>query len=176
VEDLFSPFHSFTRTITGSISVQAAHLLNVISFGCSGCRKNQARNAAEMDRAHPLAESVSMNNRFHALGCSILIAISLAMVATISGNAHTPTDADGSTVSWYPLECCNNGDCRPVASVNPTPQGLLMTTVDGYVVIVGETQKRRPSRDNRWHVCLGEDIAEEANPPHVRCIFEPPNA
>jgi len=118
-----------------------------------------------------------MVNRFYTLGWSMLITISLALVDTIPGNAHTHVNPDGSTVSWYPMECCNNGDCRPVASIESTPRGLLMTTVDGYIVMVGETQNRRPSRDSRWHICLVEDdIAEEVNPPLVLCVFEPPNS
>jgi hypothetical protein len=114
-------------------------------------------------------------DRFYGLGRSALIGMSLALIASIPGKAHTHIDPDGSAISWYPIECCDNGDCRPVASIEPTSKGLLMTTVDGYRLIVGETQTRRPSRDNRWHVCLGEDVAEENNPPHVRCVFEPPN-
>lgn len=121
-------------------------------------------------------ENVLMVNRFHAFGCSLLIGMASIWLTSEPGQTHTHVYPDGATVSWYPLECCNNGDCRPVANVNQTPNGLLLTTFDGFVVIVGETQKRRLSRDNRWHVCLGEDIAEEANPPQVRCIFEPPNS
>jgi hypothetical protein len=117
-----------------------------------------------------------MVNLFYSLGRRTLIAIALALIASVPGKAHTYMNPNGATISWYPMECCDNGDCRPVATIEPTSKGLLMTTVDGYSVIVGETQTRRPSRDNRWHVCLVEDIAEEINPPHVRCIFEPPNS
>lgn len=113
--------------------------------------------------------------RFFSVWWGMPISLLLVMAVSIPARSHTHINPDGSTVSWYPAECCSNGDCRPVASVEPTPEGLLLTTVDGHMIVVSETHRRKPSRDNRWHVCLGEDIAEEANPPHVRCIFEPPN-
>jgi hypothetical protein len=87
--------------------------------------------------------------------------------------AHTHSNADGSTVSWYPHDCCDDGDCRPVANVVRAPHGLWMTTVDGLTVLVGPSNRRLPSRDLRWHVCINQDI--EAVPDTIRCVFEPPD-
>jgi len=86
---------------------------------------------------------------------------------------HTHVDSDGRTVTWYPPECCNNHDCRPVAAVRRANQGLWMTTVDGSTVLIGADQERRPSRDMRWHICLSEDIHHNTV---VQCVFEPPSA
>jgi hypothetical protein len=82
-------------------------------------------------------------------------------------------EADGTTVSWYPQECCHQGDCRPVVQVRRGPAGLWMTTSDGLTVLVGPRDARRASRDMRWHVCIALDDTETQK---IRCIFEPPNS
>ena len=74
-------------------------------------------------------------------------------------------------VSWYPTECCHDGDCRPVATVKRARNGLWLTTVDGYTILVGPKDVRRHSHDTRWHVCIG---TEQDDPtPRLRCVFEP---
>lgn len=88
--------------------------------------------------------------------------------------AHSHKSPDGRTTSWYPHECCHDGDCRPVTSIRPAPHGLWMTTVDGQTVLVGPDNRRLPSRDTRWHVCINPDI--EAVPDTIRCVFEPPDS
>jgi hypothetical protein len=88
--------------------------------------------------------------------------------------AHSHKNADGTTVSWYPQECCHDGDCRPVVKIVRAPHGLWMTTVDGNTVLVGPNNRRLPSRDLRWHVCINQDI--EATPDTIRCVFEPPDS
>jgi len=102
-----------------------------------------------------------------------LLAISALLILPAPALPHTHIDPDGSTVSWYPPECCNNRDCRPIAAIRRADQGLWMTTVDGATVLVGANQERRPSRDMRWHICLSEDIY---NNTVVQCVFEPPSA
>ena len=98
----------------------------------------------------------------------------LTAVAGLSHLAmsHVHVDSDGATVSWYPTECCHDRDCQPVASIRETPVGLWITTVDGQTLLVDRDEERRPSRDMRWHVCLGQlghnDVA-------VLCLFEPPS-
>jgi hypothetical protein len=92
----------------------------------------------------------------------------------LPASPHTHLEADGSAISWYPLECCRNGDCRPVASVKPAANGLWMTTVDGATVLVGPKDQLRPSRDMRWHICIGAGELDDG--PRVRCIFVPPNS
>jgi hypothetical protein len=86
---------------------------------------------------------------------------------------HVHSDPDGTVVDWYPKECCSNGDCRPVAKIVRASQGLWMTTVDGYTFLIGPNDKRLPSRDMRWHICINNDV--EADPGSIRCLFEPPD-
>jgi hypothetical protein len=103
----------------------------------------------------------------------ICIAIGLPAVLTKSVESHTHVEADGTTVSWYPQECCHQGDCRPVVQVQRGPAGLWMTTSDGLTVLVGPRDARRASRDMRWHVCIALDDTETQK---IRCVFEPPNS
>lgn len=87
-----------------------------------------------------------------------------------SAHTHIDDDDDGSKVTWYPIECCRDGDCRPVASFNRSWQGQWFTTVDGVTILADSRAERRPSRDMRWHICIGSD---DTQTPFVRCIFEP---
>ena len=87
-------------------------------------------------------------------------------------NSHVHVEPDGAAVSWYPTECCHDRDCQPVASIRETPVGLWITTVDGQTVLVDREEERRPSRDMRWHICLG---AFGHNDVAVLCLFEPPS-
>ena len=104
-----------------------------------------------------------------------LIGLAVVVQATLSIPAypHTHADRDSATVSWYPTECCHDGDCRPVASITPVRHGLWMTTVDGHTVLVGAADERRPSLDMRWHICLAAFHDEFT--PRIQCIFEPPD-
>ena len=95
------------------------------------------------------------------------------LIIAVPARAHDHKNTDGTMTSWYPKECCDDGDCRPVTRVVRARQGLWMTTTDGYTVLVGPNDKRLPSRDMRWHICISRDI--EALPETVRCIFEPPD-
>jgi hypothetical protein len=47
-----------------------------------------------------------------------------------------------------------------------------MTTVSGQTVLIGPNEARRPSRDMRWHICIGADAYWDMV---VQCIFEPPS-
>jgi hypothetical protein len=91
------------------------------------------------------------------------------------GWSHTYVGPDGKQVSWYPFECCHDHDCRPVATIKSAPNGLWMTTVDGLTVLVGPRDRRRPSLDNRWHICMGPGEMDDTGP-QIFCIFEPPNS
>ena len=103
-----------------------------------------------------------------------LVAAACVMVASLSQDArsHVHVLPDGTTVKWYPQECCHDRDCRPVAVVRAGPEGLWMTTVDGQTILIGRNDARRPSQDMRWHICLGPD---EHSHTVVQCIFEPPS-
>jgi hypothetical protein len=48
-----------------------------------------------------------------------------------------------------------------------------MTTVDGFTVLIGPNQSRRPSQDMRWHVCIGRDDIEPTTTSTIVCVFEP---
>src|SRR5262249_14982024 len=66
-----------------------------------------------------------------------------ALVAAIPALAH----------SWYPLACCSNMDCFPVAC-----DQLVETGSDWFYVPTGNLFKReqvQPSQDAHCHVCLG---------------------
>jgi hypothetical protein len=102
----------------------------------------------------------------------LLVAISASLALSAPAKTHTHVDADGGTVAWYPKECCHDRDCRPVANVQIAKQGLWMTTVDGMTVLVAADEERRPSRDMRWHICLGEDLDHNTV---IQCVFEPPS-
>ena len=101
----------------------------------------------------------------------------LAVAVSSSPNvadAHSHKNPDGTTTSWYPMECCHDGDCRPVSRIVRAPHGLWLTTVDNQTVLIGPNDRRLPSRDMRWHVCINHDI--ETVPDTVRCVFEPPDS
>lgn len=122
----------------------------------------------------PSAGQRVANRPAHRVAGLVLAGASLAMIASAdTARTHTHANKDGTTISWYPVECCHDGDCRPVASINRTRQGLWMTTVDGYKILADPREQRRPSRDLHWHICVGTDDTET---PIVRCIFEPSNS
>ena len=55
--------------------------------------------------------------------------------------------------SWYPLACCGNMDCFPVAC-----DQLVETGSDWFYVPTGNLFQReqvQPSQDHHCHVCLG---------------------
>jgi hypothetical protein len=86
--------------------------------------------------------------------------------------SHTHVSKDGSKTSWYPHECCHDGDCRPVASVTRAKHGFWLTTVDGHTVLVGSKDVRRSSQDARWHICIGPpDVLSHV--PVITCVFAP---
>jgi hypothetical protein len=107
------------------------------------------------------------------IACIIGMAMAAPAALAPSARSHVHVDRDGTAVSWYPNECCHNGDCRPVATVRRTAEGLWMTTVDGLTMLVGPHDKRMPSRDMRWHLCITPDDTDTQK---IRCIFEPPNS
>jgi hypothetical protein len=95
-----------------------------------------------------------------------------AYIAAFSpASAHVHHSPDGTSVNWYPTECCHDGDCHPASRVQALADGFLMTTEDGTTLFVNSQKLRRQSLDNRWHVCFGPGEF-----PAVLCIFEPPNS
>ena len=89
------------------------------------------------------------------LGASLIIA---ALVVAIPALAH----------SWYPLACCGNMDCFPVAC-----DQLVETGSGWFYVPTGNVFKReqvQPSQDQHCHVCLGRGREH----PSI-CAFVVPN-
>jgi hypothetical protein len=102
-----------------------------------------------------------------------LISSATVLVAP-AARPHVHTSPDGTVVDWYPKDCCSDGDCRPVDKVVRASQGVWLTTTEGFTVLVGPKDRRLPSHDARWHVCINP----MAEPPteSVTCIFEPSNS
>jgi hypothetical protein len=105
----------------------------------------------------------------------LLVGLAAILSMIMPARSHIHVDPDGQQVTWYPFECCHDHDCRPVAAINSAPRGLWMTTVDGLRVLVDPRDQRRPSLDQRWHVCMGPGEMDDAGP-QIYCIFEPPNS
>lgn len=103
-----------------------------------------------------------------------LLAVAALLALSPPARTHVHTDADGTSVDWYPKDCCSDGDCRPVIKVVPASHGLWMTTTDGYTVLVGPKDRRLPSQDARWHICINPTTEPPAD--SVICIFEPSNS
>ena len=89
----------------------------------------------------------------------IAVLIVAALVAAIPALAH----------SWYPLVCCGNMDCFPVAC------DQLVETVSGWLYVPTGNLFRReqvqPSQDHHCHVCLGRGGDHRSI-----CAFIVPNA
>jgi hypothetical protein len=77
---------------------------------------------------------------------------------------------------WYPVECCHSIDCAPVDSVGqivPTGGGVpqLVVTSKHGTAVVPQDLPRRPSKDNRMHVCMRSLNGIT----YVLCLFVPPS-
>ncbi|MEM9028931.1 MAG: 2TM domain-containing protein [Pseudomonadota bacterium] len=72
--------------------------------------------------------------------------------------------------SWYPYECCDDGDCAPVISTERLSLGQAIIVVSKFGrVEVPDSFPRRPSQDNQMHIC----ILRTPNGPIPRCFFVP---
>jgi hypothetical protein len=73
----------------------------------------------------------------------IVLLILAAIVAAIPALAH----------SWYPLACCGNMDCFPVAC------DQLVETVSGWLYVptgnLFDAEQVQLSQDHHCHVCVG---------------------
>jgi len=103
----------------------------------------------------------------------VLLAAVVWVLTAASGpaSAHVHHGSDGTTVDWYPSDCCHGGDCHPVSTIRAFGDGLVVTTDDGATLFISPRKTRRQSLDNRWHICF--DPSEDAE---IRCVFEPPNS
>jgi hypothetical protein len=88
----------------------------------------------------------------------IALLIVAAMLAAIPALAH----------SWYPLACCGNMDCFPVAC------DQLVETVSGWLYVptgnLFTREQVQPSQDHHCHVCVGHDRDHRSI-----CAFVVPN-
>jgi hypothetical protein len=109
---------------------------------------------------------------------TVRFTMAIAAVTTMAlqpAESHVHRNADGTTVDWYPKDCCSNGDCQPAKEIRHDSRGIWLTTIDNDTVLIGPADARLPSRDSRWHVCINKD--PEAVPgPSIRCVFEPSNS
>jgi hypothetical protein len=73
----------------------------------------------------------------------MILLIVATLVAAVPALAH----------SWYPLACCGEMDCFPIAC------DQLVETVSGWLYVpTGNVFKReqvQPGQDDNCHVCLG---------------------
>ena len=95
--------------------------------------------------------------------------ISALVIACAVSWAHSHVD-ERNKVTWYPIECCHDGDCRPAEQLKHAAGGEWFRTIDGVTILADQRVERRTSVDGRWHICIGVDDTET---PFVRCIFEP---
>ena len=85
--------------------------------------------------------------------------------------AHVHHDPDGKTVTWYPKDCCGDGDCKPVTEVQRVGAGIWLKTADGTTMFVDSKEPRQHSHDLRWHICVRFD--HDAQTLVLHCVFEP---
>jgi hypothetical protein len=109
---------------------------------------------------------------YRSISAIVLVAMSAAGIAAVtSARAHIHHSPDGTSVNWYPGDCCHEHDCHPVSRIHTLSDGFLMTTEEGTTLFVDAMRWRRPSQDSRWHICFGA-----GREPVVHCVFAPPNA
>jgi hypothetical protein len=73
---------------------------------------------------------------------------------------------------WYPRECCHDVDCAPVEKAETLPNGSLRLTSRVGTTDVPPSFPRRPSPDQRMHVCMVR-YSHLAGMEPV-CLFVPP--
>ena len=69
--------------------------------------------------------------------------------------------------SWYPQDCCHDGDCAPVKSIEYLADGFMrITTENGRSALFHKILPRQPSQDERMHACIYDG--------QPMCLFVPP--
>ena len=71
--------------------------------------------------------------------------------------------------SWYPSECCGGNDCAPALEARVVPEGLIVRTIHG-VVMIPASYEYRQSKDGRIHACMQKENGEAK----LLCAFRPP--
>jgi hypothetical protein len=67
------------------------------------------------------------------------------------------TVSEARAHEWYPWDCCSGYDCAPVMRSEPLPGGALRVTTQQGSVTIPAGFTRRPSEDDREHVCMRPD-------------------
>jgi hypothetical protein len=68
------------------------------------------------------------------------------------------------------MECCSNQDCQPAAALSTNTRGDITVRVGRQEFPIPSDLRRRPSPDNRIHVCLQYD---EFGVQFPVCLFVP---
>ena len=125
---------------------------------------NRGSEKARKDGCVAMLKSERTRRRVFAAAIAIGFSVQLSF-------AHVHHDPDGEIVSWYPKDCCGNGDCKPVTAVQRVGAGIWLKTADGTAMFVGSQEPRQPSHDSRWHICVRFD--HDAQTLVLHCVFEP---
>ena len=81
--------------------------------------------------------------------------------------------------SFYDIECCSNKDCAPVTLMQKHPDGDVMTTMHGTVLVKPTDRfSRKVSPDGEFHVCMRRAYPTQLNKSgsydmQVICIYYP---
>jgi hypothetical protein len=81
---------------------------------------------------------------------AMIVALLIALALVVSAKK-------ARTHEWYDHDCCNIRDCRPVldSDVSENAKGVWKYLPTGATFANEPTFKRiRPSKDNRYHVCV----------------------
>jgi hypothetical protein len=93
----------------------------------------------------------------------ILMAAFAALTETSPAYAH----------SWYPLECCAEGDCMAADRILPGRDGDRFVVAGRLRVWIPRGFVARTSADEKIHICI---FRGEFNMPMPRCLFLPPQS
>lgn len=82
----------------------------------------------------------------------------------------TPADAH----SWYPHACCSDDDCAPALHLKQVPEGRIVTSKHGSV-LVPTGHPIRESQDSDFHVCMqpNRNMDNHDGGMTLICWFEP---
>ncbi len=95
---------------------------------------------------------------------SVFLLLAAAIVST------TATARPLRAHMWYPMECCSHNHCRAAEGFALNARGDTMVIVESRRFLVPPDLKRRPSPDDRIHVCLHYD---EFGVQYPHCLFVP---
>lgn len=102
-------------------------------------------------------------------GLLAICAVAILIFVVLSGSAYPH--------SFYETQCCSDKDCAPVSKIENHPDGDLMTSEHGTVLVTKniDSWKRRKSQDDKYHVCMRTASGSEPqyNGKHLICVYYP---